>query len=237
METSKESKKFRSHNKSGKPDNIVEKENDIYMECESIQKELPSFLRSYFIYLKGNVLPMPRLAYLHDVKFFFNYLINETDLTEAEDTKHITSEELNNIEAADVNLFIDYCRRYRVDDGKTVTIYENNNKTLSRKKSSVSVLFKQLYRDGIIERNITDGFDPIRVQKPGEREIKALQDNEVMVMLDAVTNGTGLTDHEKRYWEKTRMRDKAILMLFVTYGLRLCELQQLNVSSFNFTRG
>ena len=228
METSKESKKFRSHNKSGKPDNIVEKENDIYMECESIQKELPSFLRSYFIYLKGNVLPMTRLAYLHDVKFFFNYLINETDLTEAEDTKHITSEELNNIEAADVNLFIDYCRRYRVDDGKTVTIYENNNKTLSRKKSSVSVLF---------ERNITDGFDPIRVQKPGEREIKALQDNEVMVMLDAVTNGTGLTDHEKIYWEKTRMRDKAILMLFVTYGLRLSELQQLNVSSFNFTRG
>lgn len=237
METSKESKKFRSHNKSGKPDNIVEKENDIYMECESIQKELPSFLRSYFIYLKGNVLPMTRLAYLHDVKFFFNYLINETDLTEAEDTKHITSEELNNIEAADVNLFIDYCRRYRVDDGKTVTMYENNNKTLSRKKSSVSVLFKQLYRDGIIERNITDGFDPIRVQKPGEREIKALQDNEVMVMLDAVTNGTGLTDHEKIYWEKTRMRDKAILMLFVTYGLRLSELQQLNVSSFNFTRG
>lgn len=237
METSKESKKFRSHNKSGKPDNIVEKENDIYMECENIQKELPSFLRSYFIYLKGNVLPMTRLAYLHDVKFFFNYLINETDLTEAEDTKHITSEELNNIEAADVNLFIDYCRRYRVDDGKTVTMYENNNKTLSRKKSSVSVLFKQLYRDGIIERNITDGFDPIRVQKPGEREIKALQDNEVMVMLDAVTNGTGLTDHEKIYWEKTRMRDKAILMLFVTYGLRLSELQQLNVSSFNFTRG
>jgi site-specific recombinase XerD len=116
-------------------------------------------------------------------------------------------------------------------------MYENNNKTLSRKKSSVSVLFKQLYRDGIIERNITDGFDPIRVQKPGEREIKALQDNEVMVMLDAVTNGTGLTDHEKVYWEKTKLRDKAILMLFVTYGLRLSELQQLNVSSFNFTRG
>ena len=237
MKTTQDNKTYRTHNKSGKPDNIVEKENDIYMECESIQEELPSFLRSYFIYLKGNVLPMTRLAYLHDVKFFFNYLINETDLTKAEDTKHITSDELNNIEAADVNLFIDYCRRYRVDDGKTVTMYENNNKTLSRKKSSVSVLFKQLYRDGIIERNITDGFDPIRVQKPGEREIKALQDNEVMVMLDAVTNGTGLTDHEKVYWEKTKLRDKAILMLFVTYGLRLSELQQLNVSSFNFTRG
>ncbi len=58
-----------------------------------------------------------------------------------------------------------------------------------------------------------------------------------MIMLDAVTNGTGLTDRERRYWEKTKLRDKAILMLFVTYGLRLSELQQLNVSSFNFSRG
>lgn len=237
MKTKNDTKTFKSHNKSGKPDNIVEKENDIYMECEKIQKQMPSFLRSYFSYLKGNVLPMTRLAYLHDVRFFFNYLISETDLTKAADMKEITSEELNGIEASDINLFIDYCRRYMVEDGDTVTVYENSNKTLSRKKSSVSVLFKQLYRDGLIEKNITDGFDPIRVPKPGEREIKALQDDEVMIMLDAVTNGTGLTDHERKYWEKTKLRDKAILMMFVTYGLRLSELQQLNVSSFNFSRG
>ena len=237
MKTTQDSKTIRTHNKSGKPDNIVEKENDIYMECEKLQRELPSFMRPYFSYLKGNVLPMTRLAYLHDVRFFLNYLINETDLTRASLPKEIKLEEMNSIEAADINLFIDYCRRYTVDDGDTVTVYENSNKTLSRKKSSISVLFKQLYRDGLIERNITDGFDPIRVPKPGEREIKALQDDEVMVMLDAVTNGNGLTEHERRYWEKTRMRDKAILVMFVTYGLRLSELQQLNLSSFNFSRG
>ena len=67
MKTRIDNKNVKSHNKSGKPDNIVEKENDIYMECEKIQKGLPSFLRSYFSYLKGNVLPMTRLAYLHDV--------------------------------------------------------------------------------------------------------------------------------------------------------------------------
>ena len=235
--TTYDSKEFRSHNKSDKPDNIVKKENDIYLECEAIQKELPSFMRPYFAYLKGNVLPMTRLAYLHDVRFFMNYLINETDLTRATETKNITSDEMNNIVAADINLFIDYCRKYMVDDGETVTVFENNNKSLARKKSSVSVLFKQLYRDGVIENNITDGFDPIRGAKPGEREIKALQDDEVMIMLDAVTNGTGLTDHERTYWERTKLRDKAILVMFVTYGLRLSELQQLNLSSFNFSRG
>ncbi|MBO5513787.1 MAG: tyrosine-type recombinase/integrase [Mogibacterium sp.] len=231
------SKDLRIHNKSDKPDNIVKKENDIYMECEGIQKKLPSFLRPYFTYLKGNVLPMTRLAYLHDVRFFMNYLINETDLTKASVPKEITSDEFNEIEAADINLFIDYCRKYMVDNGDTITVFENSNRSLARKKSSLSVMFKQLYRDGIVDKNITDGFDPIRVSKPGEREIKALQDDEVMIMLDAVTTGNGLTDHERSYWEKTKLRDKAILVMFVTYGLRLSELQQLNLSSFNFTRG
>ena len=228
---------YRSHNKSDKPDNIVEKENDIFLQCEEIQQELPAFLRPFFMYLKGNVLPLTRLAYLHDIRFFFNYLIEQTDLTEASETNKISQEELNNIVAADINLFIDYCRRYMVDDGESVTIYENNNRSLARKKSSLSVLFKHLYREGLIENSITDGFDPIRVEKPGEREIKALQDDEVMIMLDAVTSGAGLTDHEKRYWERTKLRDKAILVMFVTYGLRLSELQQLNLSSFNFSRG
>jgi len=194
-------------------------------------------MRSYFAYLKGNVLPMTRLAYLHDVRFFMNYLINETDLTKAKKTKEITSDEMNDITAADINLFLDYCRKYMVDDGSTVTVYENNNRSLARKKSSVSVMFKQLYRDGILEKNITDGFDPIRVSKPGEREIKALQDDEVMVMLDAVTTGSGLTTRERMYWERTKLRDKAILVMFVTYGLRLSELRELNLSSFNFSRG
>ncbi len=235
--TTYDNKELRIHNKSDRPDNIVQKENDIYMACEAIQKELPSFLRSYFTFLKGNVLPMTRLAYLHDIRFFFTYLINETDLTKAEIIKNVTSDEINGIVAQDINLFIDYCRKYLVDNGEMVTVYENNNRSLARKKSSLSVLFKQLYRDGLVEKNITDGFDPIKVAKPGEREVKALQDDEVMIMLDAVTNGTGLTPHERSYWEKTKLRDKAILVLFVTYGLRLSELQQLNVSSFNFSRG
>ena len=230
-------KQVKIHNKSDKPDNVIQKENDIYFQCESIEKELPSYLRGFFSYLKGNVLPMSRLAYLHDIRFFFQYLISETDLSSADNTKNIKLSELQQLQASDVNMFIDYCRKYKVETDKAVILYENTNKTLARKKSSVSVLFKYMYRDGLVEKNITDGFDPIRVPRPGEKEIKALQDDEVMIMLDAVSSGTGLTAKEHSYWEKTKLRDKAILILFLTYGLRLSELQQLNISSFNFGRG
>ena len=232
-----DTRNIKIHNKSDRPDNVIKKENDIYLECEEIESQLPKFLRGFFSYLKGNVLPATRLAYLHDIRFFFRYLIEETDVTEAETTDKIKLSDLEQIKAVDVNMFIDYCRKYKVDTGDAIYIYENSNKSLARKKSSVSVMFKQLYRDELLSKNITDGFDPIRVPKPGEREIKALQDDEVMIMLDAVSTGAGLTAHERSYWEKTKRRDKAILILFLTYGLRLSELQQLNVSSFNFNRG
>lgn len=229
-------KKITIHNKSDKPDNIVAKENEITMECEEIESVLPNFLRSFFIYLRGNVLPMTRLAYLRDIKVFFNYLISETDLTSATEIKEISIKEINEIKAMDVNLYLDFSRRYKIETDSNITVYENHNKTLARKKSSLSVMFKQLYRDELVSRNITDGFDPIRVQKISEREIKALEDDEVLSMLDAVSKGIGLTPHERVYWEKTKKRDKTILILFLTYGLRLSELQQLNISSFNFTR-
>lgn len=230
-------KELKIHNKSDKPDNIILKENEITEKCQAIQDELPPFLRGFFVYLKGNVLPMTRLAYLQDIRFFCNYLIHETDLTKAETTRDIKLDDFEKIRAVDVNIFIDYCRRYKVETEKAVIIYENEKKSLSRKKSSISVLFKYLYRDELVSRNITDAFDPIKVPKPGEREIKALQDDEVMRMLDAVTSGESLTKKEREFWEKTKKRDKAILILFLTYGLRLSELQQLNVSSFNFSRG
>ena len=230
-------KTVKINNRSDKPDNIVLREHEIVSKCEDIQNQLPRFLRGFFAYLKGNVLPMTRLSYLNDIRFFCRYLIDETNLTDASEISDIKLEEFNRIKAVDVNVFIDYCRKYTVEKDSEILIYENGSKTLAIKKSSLSVMFKQLYRDELIDKNITDGFDPIKVPKASEREIKALQDDEVMIMLDAVSTGSHLTPKERQYWEKTRKRDKAILMLFLTYGLRLFELQQLNVSSFNFSRG
>lgn len=80
----KPNKTVRIHNKSDKPDNIVEKENEIFQECEDIEAQMPRFLRSFFVYLKGNVLPMTRLAYLHDIRFFFTYLIEFYEICEKE---------------------------------------------------------------------------------------------------------------------------------------------------------
>lgn len=226
------------HNKSSKPDNIVARDNEIIDECEAIESALPKFMRDYFIFLKGSVAVTTRRAYLQDILFFCNYMI-ETDLyTNAEKASDITIDEFKEITSRDVNLFIgDYCNRYykKINDGRV--LFENNNRSLSRKKSSLSTLFKFMFRNEQLPSDITGGFNPIKLQKTQPDAIKRLEIDEVAMMLDTVQNGTGLTDKEKDYWLKTRLRDKAILVLFVTYGLRLSELRELNISSFNFSRG
>ncbi len=239
MAVRKEGKKtVKIHNKTDKPDNVVKRENDVVEKCIDVENQLPNFFRGYFSYLRSSVMTNTRYAYLVDLKFFCEYLINETDITSAEDIKDIKESEFSTIKAKDINYFInDFCRHYRVEKENEIYIYENSNKSLSRKKSSLSVLFKFLYRDEIMETNITDAFDPIRLPKPGEREIKRLDIDEVKIMIDAALEGEGLTKKEKDYWARTKYRDTAILVLFVTYGLRLYELQQLNISSFDFRKG
>ena len=226
------------HNKSSRPDNIVIKENIKIEKCLELQSELPSFMKDYFIYLKGSVSVSSRLAYLEDITFFLHYLVETGEHTVAEKASDVTLEEFSSIKARDVNIFLgEYCSRYYKEVNNTKMIFENNNRALARKKSSLSTLFKFLYRNEQLPENITDGFNPIKLPKPQPDAIKRLEIDEVAIMLDAVETGKGLTDREKIYWKKTKLRDKAILALFVTYGLRLSELRELNISSFNFSRG
>ncbi|CAH2213624.1 tyrosine-type recombinase/integrase [Tepidibacter aestuarii] len=231
-------KNLKIHNKSDKPDNIVLKENSIIENCVKTENQLPKFMKDFFVYLKSAVVSSTRLAYLEDILFFCKYLINESELTSSSKCKDISIEEFNNMKARDINLFLgDYCSRYYKKTDRNTLVFENNNRSLARKKSSLSSLFKFLYRNEQINQNITDGFNPIKLPKPQPDAIKRLEIDEVAKMIDVVESGEGLTEREKIYWKKTKLRDKAILILFVTYGLRLSELRELNISSFNFNRG
>lgn len=231
-------KELKISNKSDRPDNIVLRDHLLIEKAMEYEKRLPSFMKDYFVYLKSSVAVSTRAAYLEDIIFFCEYIVNESGLTDKDDMKNLTIEDFKNIKSRDVNLFLgDYCPRYYKEREDHTFVYENNNRALARKKSSISTLFKFLYRNEQLPTNITDGFNPIKLPKPQPDAIKRLDIDEVMVMLDAVESGEGLTEKEKVYWEKTKLRDKAILALFVTYGLRLNELRELNISSFNFSRG
>lgn len=224
------------YNKSDIPDHILLKRNQMLQTCQQIESTLPNFLFDYFLYLKNAVALSTRVAYLSDIQFFCNYLVNHTSITLADSPMHIKDTEFYSITARDVNIFMDYCSSYIMETDNADYIVENHNRSLARKRSSLSVMFKYLYRDERMEKNITEGFNPIKLPKPQPDAIKRLEIEEVARMLDAVENATGLTDKEIQYWKKTKRRDRAILVLFTTYGLRVSEMNQLNLSSINYSR-
>lgn len=226
-----------TYGKSNKPQNLLLKEHTIIQHCKSIEEQLPHYLEDFFLYLKSSVALTTRQAYLEDVLFFFRYLVDHTKLVEASQVADIPLSDIQAITAKDINRYLgDYCTHYVVDEDSSKKIVENQNRSLSRKKSSLSVLFKFLYREELVSKNITDGFNPIKLPKPQPDAIKRLDIPEVEELLQLVDTGHLFTKKEKAYWEKTKFRDKAIIMLFITYGLRISELQQLNLSSFSFSR-
>lgn len=236
--SNKTGKRLIIHNKSDVPDNIVLKQNEMIKKCQQIEMQLPSFMSDYFLYMKNAISLSSRLAYLSDILFFCNYLVNELNFDQAALPSEISQEAFMKLTAKDVNLFLgDYCTRYIVETETADYIMENHSRSLARKRSSLSVMFKFFYRDDLMEKNIVEGFNPIKLPKPQPDAIKRLEIEEVANMLHAVETGEGLTNKELQYWEKTKRRDKAMLVLFTTYGLRVSEIQQLNLSSFNYTRG
>ena len=231
-------KHLKLHNKSDVPDNIVLKRNTMIEKCLDIENQLPGFMYDYFLYLKNAVEISTRLAYLSDVLFFCKYLTIETLLTSATEPKAITEAEFTALTAKDINRFLgEYCTRYMVETEHASYIMENHNRSLARKRSSLSVLFKFLYREEKMVKNISEGLNPIKLPKPQPDAIKKLEIEEVSRLLQILDSGEGLSEKALQYWEKTKKRDKAIMVLFITYGLRVSELQQLNISSINYTRG
>jgi len=129
-------KQVKLQNKGGKPENVLKKEHEIFEECRILEESLPDFFRSFFAYLRGNVLPKTRQAYLHDIHFFCQYLI-ESGYTKAKLPTQISLSDFQSLKAKDINIFIDYCRRYAKETDRAVYIYENSNRSLARKKSSL----------------------------------------------------------------------------------------------------
>lgn len=217
-----------------KPQNVLAKENRIdHLITDELLPALPSFVAAYDRKLKREGRSVKtRLAYIRDIAYFLEYMTDGTGLTKAETPKDITLTDIENLKGHDIDDYLSYIEKYEAPDG---SILYNGPDARARKRSSIAGLLKYLYWKDLISNDITVKIDQISV-KQSSRSVKALQEHEVLALMEAVRTGKGLSKRQLFYWEKTKYRDEFILALFVIAGLRLSELQQLNISSFNLKR-
>lgn len=191
-----------------------------------LENSLPSFCYDYFLAIDSQTSTLTRLNYAHDLKIFF-YFLQEKKFRKSKTVTEFTLDDMETVTSNDIEYFLSFLSHYNYE-GKE---HSCNDRAKARKLSSVRALFKFLFNKGYIS---VDNSAKVATPKLHEKPIIRLDGDEVFGIIDAAENGNGLTPHQMSYHEKTRVRDSAILMLFLGTGIRISELVGLNNEDINF---
>ena len=188
-------------------------------------EELPSFCEDYFLGIESRTSSQTRLKYAYDLRIFFDFLSKKR--LRGLPVSQMTLEHLEAVTHNDIELFLSYLSHYRFND----KLLSCDERAKARKLSAVRALFKYFFNKGLIE---VDNSAKVPTPKLHDKEIIRLDSREVANLIQTVENGNGLSKHAVGYHNKTKIRDTAILTLFLGTGIRISELVGLDNDSFNF---
>lgn len=210
------------------PNAFLLERNRVYTQrIRACLNELPSFCAAFFRSVENSTTVLTRYAYAIDLGGFFAYLVEKTDEFLGRDLPSLTLADLDRVTAVHIELYLEQMTLYVRDERERM----NNERAKARKLSTLRSLFKYFFKQELIHANVAALVDAPKLH---EKAIIRLEPNEVADLLDLTENGAGLTDQQKRYHEATRVRDVAILTLFLGTGIRISELVGLNVEDIDF---
>ena len=163
---------------------------------------------------------------MYDLRIFFDFLVKKKFRNKS--IQDLTLEDLEQVTDTDVEIFLSYLSHYRFGEKRLSC----DERAKARKLSTVRSLFKYFFNKGLISVN---NVAKVPTPKLHDKEIIRLESNEVSSLLDTAEMGNGLSRHAEGYHEKTKIRDTAILTLFLGTGIRISELVGLNDESIDFS--
>ena len=199
------------------------------LKLREIQRELPSFCLDFFRGIENNTTPLTRLNYAYDLRIFFNFLVTEIIDFEGKNVKDITLSDLDKLTATHLEIYLDYLNLYKGKDGKT---YTNNEKAKSRKLCSIRSFLKYYYKKEKIKENVSEKVD---LPKLHDKEIIRLEVDEVVKLINQAENPNLLTKMQQQFNKHTRLRDVAMLSLFLGTGIRISECVGINIDDIDFS--
>lgn len=194
-------------------------------------KELPRFCGDFFRGIEPRTSSRTRIAYAYDLRVFFDFLQKENPVIGKIDMKEIPLDFLNTLRVVDIEEYMEYLK-YRFNDrNQEVT---NKERGIMRKISSLKSFYNYYYRNERLQNNPAA---LIQLPKLHEKEIIRLDVDEVALLLDEVEKGESLTEKQKAYHEKTKVRDLALLTLLLGTGIRVSECVGLDLNDIDFKNG
>ena len=181
-------------------------------------KSLPSLVREFASYkaVVQNASEKTISEYLLDLRTFFRFLVARDNKIESD------SEEFEQVDISKVDL--EYIRNITTEDIYEFLMYADSTRgnmaaAKARKLSAIKGFFKYLH----VKRMMIDENPAINIESPKKKQAlpKFLSVEESILLLEAVKN-----DHES----KSRVRDYAIITLFLNCGMRVSELVGIDMN-------
>ena len=203
---------------------------DNVRKLREVLQTLPPFARDYFRAIEPTTSARTRISYAYDIRIFFNFLLTENPAFKGKTMSDITVDVLDQIQAVDIEEYQEYLKVY--DSAEDNRLQTNGERGLKRKLSALRSFYTYYYKRERIKTNPTLLVD---MPKLHEQEIIRLDVDETAELLDYIEHaGDQLTGQKKRYYEKTRLRDLAIVTLLLGTGIRVSECVGLDVTDIDF---
>lgn len=200
-------------------------------KLREMMKELPPFCTEFFRGIEPRTSTRTRIAYAYDLSVFFDFLKKENPVFAKMERMDFKLEQLDQITVTDLEEYMEYLK-YRFNEQNHEIM--NQERGIMRKISSLKSLYNYFFRT---EKLTTNPAALVRLPKLHDKEIIRLDVDEVALLLDAVEQGEGLTEKQKAFHKRTRLRDLALLTLLLGTGIRVSECVGLDINDVDFKNG
>lgn len=182
-------------------------------------KDIPIFLNDFLNYIKTikGLSQNTVNEYYYDIRLYLKYISYRLNLVDYKDEniedidiKKLKSSDLKDVTIIDIHSYISYRDNKR----------DNSPTTRARKVSSLRTFYKYLTT---ISKELKEN-PTLELETP-----KTKKRNPIYLTLDEAKKLLETVANEKRLFMRTR--DFAIILIFLTTGIRLSELSSLNVNS------
>lgn len=201
---------------------------DNTLRLREVLKTLPPFVKDYFRAVEPTTSAKTRISYAYDIRVFFHFLMENNPIYKNYSIEQFTPADLERLEPVDIEEYQEYLKVYKNEE-KQLT---NEEKGLARKMSALRSFYGYYFKHQIIQKNPTLLVD---MPKLHDKAIIRLDADEIAMLLDFVEHGgDGLSDQQKRYYEKNKNRDLAIITLLLGTGIRVSECVGLDIPDVDF---
>lgn len=200
-------------------------------KLREMMKALPPFCTEFFRGIEPRTSTRTRIAYAYDLSVFFDFLKKENPVFAKMERMDFKLEQLDQITVTDLEEYMEYLK-YRFNKQNHEIM--NQERGIMRKISSLKSFYNYFFRT---EKLTTNPAALVRLPKLHDKEIIRLDVDEVALLLDAVEQGEGLTEKQKAFHKRTRLRDLALLTLLLGTGIRVSECVGLDINDIDFKNG